>query len=375
MSTSCVGRTNGTPSVSAQSFSNQRCQATEPHYSGVRDKELLLNFKSIRRPETSFKVMGVQTSDSSNSFGERSSAASVQVNESHDSLPKLSGNHAPSQYHSYAINVWGTEMVLTCTADKKIILDSWKGDKSQQFDYGLHQGFSVFCGPAAADGKHYYLGHDEYKALTCQGPNPRDWEHMQLRADPNGGFTLWLYDFKRKDYLMPISELSPTELRMDDNGATRFGFTRLDRCKARWDGNTLSSCQWSNSPTEGKVYAIKIYGTNKAFTRDYGYGLRLREWTNHESQQFHCRINKGFMGFQCEDRFIGYNAQHTIVCSAEKLQMWESIDVRALPEGGFQLWVKNHRYKDWLHPIGREGDDRMAVNETRAIRVSFTLLE
>lgn len=319
--------------------------------------------------------MSVQTSDNSINLGERSLAASVQIDESHDSLPKLFGNHAPSQYHSYAINVWGTEMVLTCTADKKIILDTWKGDKSQQFDYGLRQGFTVFCGPAAADGKHYYLGHDEYKALTCQGQNPRDWEYMQLRADPNGGFTLWLYDFKRKDYLMPISEFSPTELKMDDSGATRFGFTRLDRYNkietGLWDDRTL----WINSPTEGKVYAIKIYGTNKAFTRDYGYGLRLREWTNHESQQFHCRINKGFMGFQCEDRFIGYNAQHTMVCSADKLQMWESIDVRALPEGGFQLWVKNHRYKDWLHPIGREGDDRMAVNETRAIRVSFTLLE
>lgn len=81
------------------------------------------------------------------------------------------------------------------------------------------------------------------------------------------------------------------------------------------------------------------------------------------------------MGFQSEDCFIGYNVQRTVVCSADKLQICESMDVRALPDGGFQLWIRHNRHREWIEPIGRVGKDRLAVNETRAIRVSFTLLE
>lgn len=198
--------------------------------------------------------MGVQAFDNPFHLDELSLAVSDQKNETLDPFPELGGNHAPGLYHLYAINIWGTQKVLTCTEDKKIILDSWKGEESQQFEYGLRQGFPVISGPAAADGLHYYLGPDSSGVLICQGSEPRGSEHMHLRADPNGGFRLWFYDSKRRDYFVPISEVSPTELRMEDSGATRFGLTRLDRYEeietGLWGGRTLLS----DSPTKGKLY-------------------------------------------------------------------------------------------------------------------------
>jgi hypothetical protein len=207
-------------------------------------------------------------------------------------------------------------MVLTCD-DGSIVAEVWQDKDTQKFtctEYGGYLGF--VCLSAREDGGGY-LGRRWDGVLTCTADSQRVTEQVSPRADPEGGFTLWMnHGHSSKGFVAQedFSTPSPIFKVMDPDDssktATRFGFTYL---QDNTDNNTTVGCYWgfprpagTDCPTEGHTYAIQIYGSRSTFTCVDKTQMRLAVYDGSKSQQFVRTLYEGNMGFQCEGGFKLY---------------------------------------------------------------------
>ncbi|KAL7807569.1 ADP-ribosylation [Trichoderma aethiopicum] len=108
------------------------------------------------------------------------------------------------------------------------------------------------------------------------------------------------------------------------------------------------------APEVGREYAINILGTSMVLTCKNDVDLVLDLWQGKDGQRFRCTEQDGFTGFNCvgagggRGRYLGYNSQEWLACSATKQETWEQFFVRAHPKGGFQLWMSKD---DRLAPV------------------------
>ncbi|RYO97561.1 hypothetical protein DL765_011162 [Monosporascus sp. GIB2] len=290
----------------------------------------------------------------------------------------ISGDDAPAEGHEYAINIIGTTKVLTCAKSTELTLEKWHDQATQRFRCVSYSGYTGFICVGAGGGSGRYLGYTFSEILACKAYYQRRWEHIFARADPAGGFKLWMF---KDDHLAPVEQVSATQFKMMAQSDTRFGFTRLDRLATpaalppdfwgMWPSGT-------DHPAAGHVYAIKLHGTNKAFTCVDDTEMALRDWAGEQTQRFFCTLYQGFMGFICEGagggrgRYLGYDRSETLSCQADYQRSWEHIDVRADPAGGFKLWMKKDEH---LAPVAKVGADKMKMMAASETRVSFTRLD
>ncbi|KAH8689845.1 hypothetical protein BGW36DRAFT_389818, partial [Talaromyces proteolyticus] len=73
-------------------------------------------------------------------------------------------------------------------------------------------------------GYKLYVGFGSYEILNCTAELQRDWEHVEVRANPRGGFTLWM---KMDEDLVPIARQGATQMMMLAESSTRVSFKRL----------------------------------------------------------------------------------------------------------------------------------------------------
>jgi len=131
-------------------------------------------------------------------------------------------------------------------------------------------------------------------------------------------------------------------------------------------------------PIEGHHYAIKLYGTKKAFTCVDGTSLRLRDYNGSNVQRFRCTYYDEQMGFNCEGsdsgkgRYIGYDSNGTFICQASEQRDWEYIDALADPMGGYVLWMKKD---DQFEGVSVVNQDELKVTPTMPTRFSFEKLD
>ncbi|KAK6359014.1 hypothetical protein TWF696_000186 [Orbilia brochopaga] len=289
----------------------------------------------------------------------------------------ITGDDAPEEGHEYAISLVGTTKVLACINGTELSVDHWHGEPAQRFRCVTKEGYMGFiCSGAGGSGR--YLGYNAHEVLACQAYYQRKWEHIFPRADPAGGFMLWMF---KDDNLAPVMQVGRTEFKMMASSTTRFSFTKLDGPVGPgapppdfWGVYPAGT----DSPAEGHVYAIKIYGTSKAFTCVDGTEMRLRDWMNYKTQRFRCTTYAGYMGFICEGadggkgRYLGFDGSETLSCQGYYQKSWEHIHAQADPQGGFKLWMKKD---DRLAPVAQVNEDTLKMMATSSTRVSFTKIE
>ncbi|KAI1273594.1 hypothetical protein F5Y07DRAFT_411191 [Xylaria sp. FL0933] len=289
----------------------------------------------------------------------------------------ISGDDAPTDGHEYAINILGTTKVLTSTNNTKLTLETWHGQDTQRFRCVTYDGYTGFICKGAGGGSGRYMGYNSSEVIVFQAHYQGKWEHVLPRADPAGGFTLWMF---KDDHLAPILQVSATQFKMMAQSDTRFGFTQLDNLSTSASTPPDFWGQWpsgTDHPGEGHTYAIKIYGTNKAFTCVDKTELALHDFTGDQTQRFRCVTHDGFMGFICEGadygkgRYLGFDSSETLSCQAYYQRKWENFHARADPAGGFKLYMKKD---DHLAPVAKVGADKMKMMAESETRVSFTKL-
>ncbi|XDG03957.1 hypothetical protein ABKA04_003572 [Annulohypoxylon sp. FPYF3050] len=132
----------------------------------------------------------------------------------------------PIENHVYAIKLYNTNKAFTCVDSTEMRLRDWTGDQTQRFRCTLYNGYMGFICEGADGGSGRYLGYDRFEILSCQAYYQRDWEHIFVRADPAGGFKLWM---KKDDRLAPVAEeVGAGQMKMLAESETRVSFTRLD---------------------------------------------------------------------------------------------------------------------------------------------------
>jgi hypothetical protein len=88
---------------------------------------------------------------------------------------------------------------------------------------------------------------------------------------------------------------------------------------------------------EGHHYAIKLYGTTKAFICVNGTSLWLHNYNGWNTQRFRYTYYDGHMGFIYEGadngkgRYLGYDSYETLACQAYYQRGWEYINALADP--------------------------------------------
>ncbi|KAF4627639.1 hypothetical protein G7Y89_g10512 [Cudoniella acicularis] len=280
----------------------------------------------------------------------------------------LTQDDVPVERHQYAINIFGTEMVLTCVNRTELTLDIWQDKPTQHFRCTNYKGYIGFLCVGAADGNSRYLGFDNWEKLACKAHLQRDYEHIHPRADPAGGFYLFMH---KDDKLAPVLRTSRTELKMMATSTTKFGFTALDtprNSRVHWGLPAPSS--ESQRPINGGIYVIQVQGTtNRVFS---GTGsnkniLMLENYNGSAAQHFRCTLYDNWIGFICvgayggEGRYINRDGWD-VICESRYQRENEHIDVRPEPTGGFTLWMKqNDRGNRYLAAIARDGWGRLEL--------------
>lgn len=292
----------------------------------------------------------------------------------------ISGDDAPTVGCEYAISIFGTSKVLTCLTNETVGLHTWKGLTTQRFLCTERDGFMGF--KYAFTGNSWkYIGRNSGQYLACFADRQEKWENIFARANPAGGFTLWISD---SDKLASVNRLNLTEFRImtsQSTSAIRFGFTRLHRLAApvspspglwgvRPDG--------TGSPEEGRVYVIVLYGTSKALTY-VDTKIQLHDWTDLKAQRFLCCRTNGHTGFLYDKAngsrvsYLGYDSGGVLHCREEWHGLWENFFPRAVSgvSGGFELWME----KDGrLRSAAQEGIT-MRLMDTTSTLVFFKEIE
>lgn len=293
----------------------------------------------------------------------------------------VGGNDAPeTDNREYAINMLGTTNVLTCVNGTELTISGWEGLSTQRFRCVINYGYmGFFCVGAGSTGR--YLGYNRSSRLRCSATSQSWWEHIFPRADPAGGFVFWMFD---GNSLAPVHFEGGVQFVMTSyqiSSTTRFCFTRLGNILSLPPRDCWSVCSvGTDSPEDGHTYAIKIFGTSKAFTCVRSFDMQLSEWMGYGTQRFRCTIASGDMGFFCvgangsKGGFLGYNRAGTLVCQASRQNKWEHFHVRADPTGGFKMWM--YWYKSFA-PVTQTTSDELKVTgmQTSMVRVSFQKLE
>jgi hypothetical protein len=286
----------------------------------------------------------------------------------------LSGDDAPSEGHSYALSIFGTPIVLTCIDDTKLVLDVWQNKATQRFRLVTYAGRLGFICSGANGGKGRYLGYNSHGVLNCAAYYQRGWENVELRADPAGGFMLWMDDRGK----VPVSQTSYTELRVQAPSTTRFSFTKVDIYPSPWEAAQVHH-NWGHPPSltdcpvEGGLYAILLYGTERALTCVDGTSLRLRDFERSAEQRFQCTLYQGHVGFICKGadnggRYLGFDGSERLACQAYYQRDWEHIEVRPDTLGGFTFWMKKDSK---LAPVAKVNEDELMMRAASSTRFGF----
>ena len=117
----------------------------------------------------------------------------------------------PAAGFVYAIQIHGSTKAFTCVNSTALHLGDYNGSTTQHFRCTLYNGFMGFICQGADNGNGRYLGLDGSMAC-CRAYYQRESEHVDVRADPAGGFTLW---FKLGQYLAPIAAKSSGALEVE----------------------------------------------------------------------------------------------------------------------------------------------------------------
>lgn len=120
----------------------------------------------------------------------------------HWGLPAaLTESQRPAAGGVYAIQIHRSTKAFTCVNSTALYLSDYDGSTTQHFRCTLYNGFMGFICLGADNGNGRYLGLDGLIAC-CRAYYQRENEHVDVRADPAGGFTLWL---KKTTKLAPIA--------------------------------------------------------------------------------------------------------------------------------------------------------------------------
>ncbi|KAF1963066.1 hypothetical protein CC80DRAFT_588534 [Byssothecium circinans] len=144
--------------------------------------------------------------------------------------------------------------------------------------------------------------------------------------------------------------------------------------KAKEEAGEKSEVPSTVLPIAGCKYAIKIWGTNSAFTCVDNTEMRLRYYCGSTTQRFRCTYYEGNMGFICEGadggkgRYLGYDSYETLSCQAYYQRGWEHINVMSEEGGGYKLWMTKD---DHFAPVQKVNTDTVKMMATSTTRVEF----
>ena len=130
----------------------------------------------------------------------------------HWGLPAaLPESRRPAAGGVYAIQIHRSTKAFTCVHGTALRLRDYDESTTQHFRCTLYNGFMGFICLGADNGNGRYLGLDGLMAC-CRAYYQRENEHVESRADPAGGFTLWS---KKTTKLAPIAEKSTAVLEVE----------------------------------------------------------------------------------------------------------------------------------------------------------------
>ncbi|KAL9101178.1 MAG: hypothetical protein Q9163_003537 [Psora crenata] len=131
-------------------------------------------------------------------------------------------------------------------------------------------------------------------------------------------------------------------------------------------------------PIEGHKYAIKLRGSDTAFTCVDNTEMRLRAYSGGKTQSFRCTSYEGQMGFICEGaaggkgRYLGYDRFETLSCQAHYQRGWEHIDAMSDSDSGYMLWMKKDSH---FAPVSKVSADIVKMMATTSTFVNFIKLD
>lgn len=218
-------------------------------------------------------------------------------------------------------------MVLTCVNGTQLTLDVWPNKPTKHFRCTNYKGYIGFICVGASDGNGRHLGFDNWINLACKAHLQRDYEHIHPRADPAGGFYLFMH---KGDALAPVLRTSRTELKMMATSTTKFGFTTLDMARnSRVHWGLPAPPSEIRRPINGGIYVIQVQDRNRVFS--------------------------------CVGRYINRDGWG-VVCQLRYQRDDEHINIRPEPMDGFALWVKhNVRGNRCLAVIARDEMGRLEL--------------
>jgi hypothetical protein len=126
----------------------------------------------------------------------------------------------------------------------------------------------------------------------------------------------------------------------------------------------------TDEPHPGSVYKIMMFGTTKVITRD-GTEIRLRDWNDDNGTQYWACEKRGeYIGFmnQFTEKYLGFNTDEVLVCSAGAHNKWEDFQVERIGTGKFKL---NMRKDDHLWPVSKITDDKLKMMASSEIYFAF----